>query len=79
VSVQNPLEVHADGQTISGQLRLQAHAAQSYDIHIEVSTPGAVATGAATVTPVAPQRAAGTFDLKDPYYRQLRSTWWPPE
>ena len=66
--VQTPLQIHADGQTLEGTMRLKAHAAQSYDIHVELATAGG--PGGA-----APQHSAGVFDLKDPYYRQLKPTW----
>jgi hypothetical protein len=46
-------------------MRLKAHAAQSYDISLELTAPAVPGL-------VDAQHATGTFDLKDPYYRQLR-------
>lgn len=71
--MQTPINVHTDGQLVSGTMRLKAHNAQSYDVHLELSSPANPAAG------VDAQAAAGVFDLKDPYYRQLRTTWAPTE
>lgn len=71
--VQTPIQVHMDGQLVSGAMRLRAHNSQSYDVHVSLSSPGNPVTGAEA------QAASGVFDLKDPYYRQLRSTWAHPE
>lgn len=62
--LQNPLIVARPGETVSGELRLVAHARQSYDVHLTLRAPG-VEPGAP------PQESSGIFDLKEPYYRQL--------
>jgi hypothetical protein len=62
-----PIQIHQDGQLVKGEMRLKAHAAQSYDIHLELTSTGLTGTDEL-------QRSAGVFDLKDPYYRQLK-TW----
>lgn len=71
--VQTPINVHSDGQLVSGVMRLKAHNAQSYDIHLTLASPGNAALGTDE------QAAGGVFDLKDPYYRQLRTNWSAPE
>ena len=78
---QTPLSIQADGQLVSGNMRLAAHSSQSYDIHLTLQTQSApvatVATdGGMEVTPTeALQSSSGVFDLKDPYYRQLRTPY----
>ena len=54
-----PLVVAAAGQTVSGTLRLVAHARQSYDVMLTLRAPPA-APGAP------PQESSGRFDLKEP-------------
>ena len=52
------------GETILGELKLVAHARQSYDVILKLTAP-----------PINPggemQVSEGIFDLKEPYYRQL--------
>lgn len=75
-AAQKALTVHADGETVTGHMTLKAHAAQSYDIHVTLSTAPSVGADGAVIEA---QESSGTFDLKEPYYRQLRSSWWPTE
>ncbi|GIL86442.1 hypothetical protein Vretimale_11624 [Volvox reticuliferus] len=62
--MQQPLLVTAPNTRITGRLHLVAHARQSYDIYLTLTThslqPGQP-----------PQTSSGKFDLKEPYYRQL--------
>lgn len=51
------------GDTLTGRLHLLAHARQSYDVTLELSS------GAGPVS-------VGRYDLKEPYYRQLNQ-WIP--
>ncbi|KAK9816527.1 hypothetical protein WJX72_001569 [[Myrmecia] bisecta] len=64
-----PLQVAAGG-VVHGELHLEAHNRQSYDIRVTLTAP-----------PLLPGAAAHTvtaeLDLKEPYYRQLNS-WWQP-
>ena len=62
--LEEPLQVSVPGVTISGSLRLVAHAKQSYDLHLHLQAPPA-----GPGLPV--QESYGSFDLKEPYYRQL--------
>lgn len=62
--LETPLQVIEPGITLSGSLRLVAHAKQSYDVHLYLQAPPA-----GPGLPV--QESYGTFDLKEPYYRQL--------
>lgn len=85
--MQTPITIQEDGQLISGELRLKAHAAQSYDLHLSLQTQSpphaAMAAAAASDTAAADtpspmdavQSSSGVFDLKDPYYRQLRTPY----
>ncbi|GFR50116.1 hypothetical protein Agub_g12266, partial [Astrephomene gubernaculifera] len=62
--LQQPLHIPAPHTRLSGRLRLQAHARQSYDISLTLTAP--------PLQPgQPPQTSAGSFDLKEPYYRQL--------
>ncbi|WIA28253.1 hypothetical protein OEZ86_010808 [Tetradesmus obliquus] len=60
--LQQPLLVLTPNTQLRGSMRLVAHARQSYDVHVELHAPP-VAPG------MAPQKACGKFDLKEPYYR----------
>lgn len=83
--LQTPLAIQEDGQLVSGTMRLKAHSSQSYDIHLTLQTQSAPAATVATdggmeVTPADNlQSSSGVFDLKDPYYRQLRTAYVPAE
>lgn len=67
--VRQPLCVDA-GARVTGMLHLVAHNRQSYDIYLTLTAP--------PLQPGFPQQqAAGKFDLKEPFYRQL-SSWNPP-
>jgi len=66
--LQQPLVVTRAGDTVSGTLRLVAHARQSYDIHLTVRAPGVTGEDP-------PTESSGQYDLKDPYYRQLTNYW----
>lgn len=85
VLLQTPLSVQADGQLVSGTMRLKAHSAQSYDIHLTLQTEAApraaMATdgGMETCHTETMQSSSGVFDLKDPYYRQLRTPYMASE
>jgi len=68
--VQTPLRIAHDGVQLSGSMRMVAHARQSYHIHVKLHAPPL--PGSAV-----PQTSSGTFDLKEPYYRQLNPAWWP--
>ncbi len=57
------------GDSVTGELRLQAHERQSYDVHLTLQVPP-VAQGQPPCT------SSGVFDLKEPYYRQLTSPGW---
>ncbi|KAL3505736.1 hypothetical protein ACH5RR_031118 [Cinchona calisaya] len=62
------------GQEITGQLHLVAHTAQSYTIHLTLSTkmwgPGAEQGGIL-------QTSSGKLDLKEPYYRMSQPQVYP--
>lgn len=62
--LQRPLVVARAGATVSGTLRLVAHARQSYDVQLTLQAPGANPGDP-------PQESGGEYDLKEPYYRQL--------
>jgi len=66
--LQTPLHLRAK-QKITGEMVLKAHSRQSYDIQLILSAPPLVPGGP-------PQKSAGVFDLKDPYYRQLTTAAW---
>lgn len=58
------LVLERPGETVCGELFLSAHSRQSYDVGLTLKGPA--------LRPGDPeQSSAGTFDLKDPYYRQL--------
>lgn len=59
--LQNPIRVSA-GETVHGVMRFKAHARQSYDIGLEMWS----ANG---------ERSCGSYDLKEPYYRQLVASY----
>ncbi|GJP32004.1 hypothetical protein CLOM_g16552, partial [Closterium sp. NIES-68] len=65
-----PLYVFA-GQLITGRLRLVAHSAQSYTIHLTLSTHAWSPDG--TVGGVL-QSSTGKLDLKEPYYRMSQAS-----
>jgi len=58
--------------TLTGHLRLVAHSRQSYDIHLTMHGP--------PLQPhQPPQTSSGSYDLKEPYYRQLNmASWYQP-
>ncbi|CAI9118797.1 OLC1v1020412C1 [Oldenlandia corymbosa var. corymbosa] len=62
------------GQEITGRLHLVAHTAQSYTIHLTLSTkmwgPGAEQGGIL-------QTSSGKLDLKEPYYRMSQTPVYP--
>ncbi|KAL8485004.1 hypothetical protein ACS0TY_027345 [Phlomoides rotata] len=62
------------GQEITGQLRMVAHKAQSYTLHLTLSTkmwgPGAEQGGIL-------QTSSGKLDLKEPYYRMSQPQAYP--
>ncbi|XP_073304200.1 probable histone-arginine methyltransferase 1.3 [Primulina huaijiensis] len=62
------------GQEITGQLRMVAHKAQSYTLHLTLSAkmwgPGAEQGGIL-------QTSSGKFDLKEPYYRMSQPQAYP--
>ncbi|KAK4745602.1 hypothetical protein SAY87_011914 [Trapa incisa] len=64
-----PLYVMA-GQDITGQLHMIAHNAQSYTIHLTLSTK---MWGAGAEQGRILQTSSGKFDLKEPYYRMSQS------
>ncbi|KAK9909649.1 hypothetical protein WJX75_005586 [Coccomyxa subellipsoidea] len=66
-----PLTVYP-GADLHGELRLVAHKRQSYDIHLKLSVPS-LAAG------VPDHTVTGKFDLKEPYYRQLSTPYWPSQ
>ena len=68
-AVQTPLHLNHDGQEVLGEMRLKAHTAQSYDVHVRLKTEAMPDTGEQ------PQVVEAVFDLKDPYYRQLKPVW----
>ena len=53
------------GAIVTGELVMEAHDRQSYWVHVKLALP------ATDTTPAVDQTA--TFDLKEPYYRQLTS------
>ncbi|KAI7843757.1 hypothetical protein COHA_002655 [Chlorella ohadii] len=61
--MEQPVVVAQPGATVSGELRLVAHARQSYDVHVTLRAPPLTPGGP-------PQESKGKFDLKEPYYRQ---------
>lgn len=69
--LEQPIEIGTAGATVSGSMRLVAHSRQSYDVHVHLLAPPA-GPG------LPPQQSSGTFDLKEPYYRQLvtGSNWY---
>lgn len=62
--LETPLHAPTPGCTLSGELLLEAHSRQSYDVHLTLRAPPLEAGGP-------PQESRGKFDLKEPYYRQL--------
>eukprot|EP00887_Chlorella_sp_A99_P004236 scaffold15.g4236.t1 len=66
-----PLVISRPGATVSGELLLRAHARQSYDVALVLRAPP-------TVPGDAEQESRGTYDLKEPYYRQLAAWVAPP-
>ena len=62
--LRQPLLVSGPGAVLEGELVLEAHERQSYDIHLSLSLPGEGGVA-----------AQATFDLKDPYYRQAAPSW----
>ncbi|KAG1670298.1 hypothetical protein FOA52_003648 [Chlamydomonas sp. UWO 241] len=69
--LKGPLYVNAPC-TLSGTLRLVAHARQSYHVHVELNGPPLQPGGP-------PQSSGGVFDLKEPYYRQCNPFAWQAE
>ena len=71
------------GETVSGELVLSAHSRQSYDVHVTLRALSAVPSlvnnnngiDNTINTNSQVQESKGTFDLKDPYYRQLNQGW----
>lgn len=56
------------GSTVTGSLRLKAHAKQSYimELALEMTSPAEGIPG---------QKVEYTYDLKEPYYRQFMNYW----
>jgi len=59
-----PVRVRSAGETITGVMRFKAHSRQSYDVSLEVMLSNG-------------ERSCGSYDLKEPYYRQLVHTHEP--
>ena len=62
--MRRPLRAPA-GAIVTGELVMEAHDRQSYWVHVRLTLP---ATGDAPA-----REETATFDLKEPYYRQLAS------
>ena len=78
--LERPIVVGKPGETVSGELVLSAHSRQSYDVHVTLRAPSAVPSllpnnSASSTTNSQVQESKGSFDLKDPYYRQLNQGW----
>ncbi|MEW5310733.1 MAG: hypothetical protein WDW38_002501 [Sanguina aurantia] len=62
--LKQPLFITSPNTLVTGTLRMVCHSRQSYDIHINLTAP--------PLEPHMPaQTSSGSFDLKDPFYRQL--------
>lgn len=86
--LEQPL-VSCVGGTVSGELRLEAHERQSYDVHLTLQVPSVakgqppqqvcVCEGMYCVPgdpTVSFTQSSGKYDLKEPYYRQLTTNTW---
>ena len=67
--LREPLVVSGPGAVIEGELVLEAHERQSYDVHLSLSLPGSARSSSSSSSSGSTE-AKATFDLKDPYYRQ---------
>lgn len=66
--LKSPIHLPAHGGLLTGSMRLVAHRQQSYHVHVELSGPPLTHGSGRQV-------AKGTYDLKEPYYRQLTTGW----
>lgn len=62
--LREPLVVSGPGAVVEGELVLEAHERQSYNVHLALSLPRSSSAAAGST------EARATFNLKDPYYRQ---------
>jgi type I protein arginine methyltransferase len=78
--LERPLEVAVAGTVLEGELHLKAHSRQSYDVRLELRAPAVVSGGEHGSGSIhsygEAQVATGSFDLKEPYYRQLVTGAW---
>ena len=62
--------VSGPGAVLEGELVLEAHERQSYNVHLSLSLPGPPPPSSSSLSSSGSTEAKATFDLKDPYYRQ---------
>lgn len=68
--LRKPLIVSGPGAVLEGELVLEAHERQSYNVHLSLSLPGPPPPSSSSLSSSGSTEAKATFDLKDPYYRQ---------